>query len=146
MADTSGAASVAVGPTNENTVASASTEIAWHAPSRVAMVRYASGATLTGTDGTFLVDALARWIGKNGEPFAVLADAAGLRGTDAAYRAQASHFFRQHRATAFVALINLGPVIHVVVEMFRVGTGIQLKTFAAEAAARTWLRTKGIAA
>jgi hypothetical protein len=37
-------------------------------------------------------------------------------------------------------------VIHVVVEMFRVGTGIQLKTFADEAAARSWLRTKRITA
>jgi hypothetical protein len=37
-------------------------------------------------------------------------------------------------------------VIHIVVEMFRVGTGIQLKTFPGEAAARAWLRTKGIAA
>jgi hypothetical protein len=131
---------------NGNTVASASTEIAWHAPSRVAMVRYAPGTNLTSTDGEFLVDALARWVSDNGEPFAVLADGTGLRGTNAAYRAKASHFFRRHRATAFIALINLGPVIHVVVEMFRVGTGIQLKTFAAEAAARTWLRTKGIAA
>jgi hypothetical protein len=40
----------------------------------------------------------------------------------------------------------MGPVIHIVVEMFRMGTGIQLKTFAGDAAARSWLRTKGIAA
>jgi hypothetical protein len=133
-------------PPNGNTVTSVSTEISWHALSRVAMVRYAPGASLTSTDGTFLVDALARWVGDKGEPFAVLADGTGLRGTDTTYRAKASHFFRQHRATAFIALINLGPVIHVVVEMFRVGTGIQLKTFAGEAAARTWLRTKGISA
>ena len=76
----------------------------------------------------------------------MLADAKGLRGTDAEYRASASGFFRKHRDTACIALINLGPVIHVVVEMFRIGTGIQLKTFPDEAAARAWLRTKGIAA
>jgi hypothetical protein len=76
----------------------------------------------------------------------VFADAAGLQGTDAEYRAKASGFFRQHRDTAFIALINLGPVIHVVVELFRVGTGIQLKTFANEASARSWLQSKGIAA
>jgi hypothetical protein len=104
------------------------------------------GAVLTDKDGTFLVDALAGWIGAAGEPFAVLADGGGLGGTDAEYRAKASGFFRQHRDHAFIALINLGPVIHVVVEMFRVGTRIQLKTFPDEAAARSWLRTKGIAA
>jgi hypothetical protein len=131
---------------NDATVTSDSTEITWDAASRIALVRYTSGVTLTGPDGPFLVDALTGWIGADGEPFAVFADAKGLRGTNAEYRASASRFFRQHRDHAFIALINLGPVIHVVVEMFRVGTGIQLKTFPDEAAARSWLRTKGIAA
>lgn len=133
-------------PASDNTLTSPSTEIAWHAHSRVATVRYASGASLTGPDGPFLVDALAGWIGAAGEPFAVLADAKGLRGTDAEYRAGVSRFFRQHRDHAFIALINVSAVIHVLVEMFRLGTGIELKTFADEAAARSWLRKKGIAA
>jgi hypothetical protein len=127
-------------------VTSPSTEISWTPEERVACVRYTADAILTGKDGDFLVEALTGWIGAKGEPFAVFADAAGLRGTDAEYRAKASRFFRQHRNTAFIALINLGPVIHVVVELFRIGTGIQLKTFTSEAAARSWLRTKGIAA
>jgi hypothetical protein len=133
-------------PTNGSTVTSDSTAITWHPQSRVALVRYTLGASLTRKDGPFLVDALTGWIGEERVPFAVLADGAGLRGTDAEYRAHVSRFFRQHRDNAFIALINLGPVIHVVVEMFRIGTGIQLKTFADEAAARSWLRTKGIAA
>ena len=128
------------------TVTSPSTEITWSSEERLAGVRYTLGTTLTSKDGDFLVEALTGWIGAKGQPFAVFADAAGLHGTDAEYRAKASGFFRQHRDTAFIALINLGPVIHVVVELFRVGTGIQLKTFAHEAAARSWLRTKGIAA
>lgn len=126
-------------------VTNGSTEITWSPEARVAGVRYTPGVTLGNEDGDFLVDALNGWIGKEGERFAILADAAGLHGTDAAYRARAGGFFRQHRATAFIALINLGPVIHVVVELFRVGTGIQLKTFASELAARSWLRTKSIA-
>ena len=113
--------------------------------SRIACVRYALGAVLTNEAGTFLVDALAGWIGVDGEPFAVLADAEGLGGTDAEYRVVASRFFRRHRDHVFIALINLGPVIHVVAEMFRVGTGIQLKTFPDEVSARSWLCTKGIA-
>jgi hypothetical protein len=124
---------------------SASTEITWSPGERLAGVRYTPGTTLKGEDGDFLVEALTGWIGGNREPFAVLADAAGLHTTDAEYRTRASGFFRQHRDTAFIALINLGPIIHVVVELFRVGTGIQLKTFASEAAARSWLRSKGIA-
>jgi hypothetical protein len=128
------------------TVASPSTEIAWDPDQRLANVRYTKGATLCGPDGDFLVEALQGWIGEQNRPFAVLADAAGLLGTDAEYRAKASGFFRRHRDTAFIALIHLGPMIHVVVELFRVGTGVQLETFANEPAARDWLRSQGIAA
>jgi hypothetical protein len=128
------------------TVTSPSTEITWDPRTRVAVVRYTPGASLAGPDGPFLVDALTGWIGTSGEPFAVLADAKGLRGTDAEYRASVSRFFRQYRDHAFIALTNVSAVIHVVVEMFRIGTGIQLKTFPDEAAARSWLRKNGIAA
>jgi hypothetical protein len=131
--------------TSDRIVTSDSTRITWDGPSRIASVRYSEGALLTSKDGTFLVDALSRWIGEDRDPFAVLADGAGLGGTDAEYRAKASRFFRQHRDHAFIALINLGPVIHVVVEMFRLGTGVQLKTFSDETAARSWLRTRGVA-
>ena len=133
-------------PTTGDTAVSTTTELRWDSRSRIAWVRYTTGATLTGPDGPFLVDTLTGWVGTGREPFAVLADATGLRGTNAEYRAAASAFFHGHRETACIALINLGPVIHVVVEMFRVGTGIQLKTFSDEAAARSWLRSKGIAA
>ena len=54
--------------------------------------------------------------------------------------------FKQQRHRGVIALTNVGPIIHIVVEMFRIGTGIQLKTFSTEAAAREWLRAKGIAA
>ena len=127
-------------------VTNASMTLEWDPRARVASVRYAPDANLTAADGDFMVDALTSWIGPAGVPFAVLADAAGLGSTEAAYRATVSRFFRRHRETAFIALVNLGSVIHVVVEMFRIGTGIQLKTFAGKAEARAWLRTRGIAA
>lgn len=135
-----------IGAAQGESVESDSTQIRWDAASRIASVRYTPGVSLTGPDGPFLVDALTNWIGVTGEAFAVLADARGLRGTDAAYRAASGNFFKRHRATAHIALINVGPVIHVVVEMFRLGTGIQLKTFADETAACGWLRSKGIRA
>jgi hypothetical protein len=82
----------------------------------------------------------------NGEPFALLADTLGVCATDAEYRAITAKFFRQHRDTAHIALLNLSPFIRVVAEMFRVAIRLQLKTFEDEAAARSWLRTKGVAA
>jgi hypothetical protein len=135
-----------VTPASDGTITSAAADITWNSGSRVAFVRYKPDARLGADDGVLLVDALTRWIGTESTPFAVLADAKELRGTDAPYRAHVSKFFRRYRDTAFIALLNMGPVIHVVVEMFRLGTGIQLKTFGDEAGARAWLRTKAIAA
>lgn len=131
--------------TNPLKISSHSTEITWSAAERLADVRYAVGARLKSSDGVFLTEALAGWIGAKGEPFAVLADASGLCATNADYRAIASRFFRQHRYTARIALINLGPLIHVVVELFRLGT-VRLKTFSSEADTRSWLGAKAISA
>ena len=122
-----------------------STEITWSPRERLARVRYGSGITLRGEDGDFLTDSLRGWIGSDRRPFAVFADAAGLRASDAEYRAKASSFFRAHRDVAFIAIVNVGPLVHVMIELFRVGTGVQLKTFPRESEARAWLRTKGIA-
>jgi hypothetical protein len=122
------------------------TEIGWEAAPRLARVRYMDGASLSDADGSFLVDTLTGWIGTDGAPFGVLADGRGLKSTNAEYRARASRFFHQHRGVAFIALINVSPVTYVVVEMFRVGTGVQLKSCGDEASARAWLRAKGIAA
>jgi hypothetical protein len=127
------------------TFSNAASTLSWDPHSRIAYVRYTAGAKLGEPDGVFLAECLTRWIGTEGS-FAILADAHGLGGTDGAYRARASTFFKQHRDRGVIALINVGPIIHIVVEMFRIGTGIQLKTFTSEGAARAWLRDKGIAA
>jgi hypothetical protein len=132
--------------TSTHNIVTQTMELVWCPESRLALVRYAPDVTLTRSDGAVLVDALTGWIAGSGAPFGVLADAAGVSATDAEYRARASRFFWQHRDDAFIALFNVGPVIRVVVEMFRVGTGVPLKTFLDERAARAWLRGEGIAA
>ena len=127
-------------------VANESTELRWDAASRVVTIRYVGGIILTGPDGPFVVNAVSRWIGTARVPFGVLVDAIGLNGTNAEYRATTGAFFRAHRDTVFVAMFNVNAVMQVLAEMFRIGTGIQLKGFADEASARGWLRTRGIAA
>jgi hypothetical protein len=127
--------------TNDRVV-SASTEIEWDAVTRIAVVSYAPETTLTIADATFLVGALTRWIGSAKEPFGIFARAGGVRATDAAYRAATSEFFRQHRSSARIALVGMSTILGLVVDMFRVGTGVQLKAFTDEAAARAWLAAK----
>lgn len=115
--------------------------IEWCAKQRIAVIRYAPDANLTGADSAFVVSSLQGWIGEEGEPFSVLVFAREARGTDAAYRATASAFYRKHRDAACIAMLNTSPVLTVVSEMFREGTGVQLKTFSDEATARAWLST-----
>jgi hypothetical protein len=121
-------------------------EITWHPESRVATVRFTTEVSLTGQHGSALADALERWTATRPEPFALLADAKRVTGTNGDYRAATGRFFGDHRHTARIAVINMSPVIRVVAEMFRVGMRLQMRTFADEAAARAWLRAQGIAA
>jgi hypothetical protein len=127
-------------------ITSESLALVWHSESRLAVLRFLTDTQLTGKHGKVLVDALTGWIGTTTTPFALLADAKGVHSADADYRTTTGVFFRQHRDAAYVALINLGPLIRFVAEMFRIGTGLQMKAFADEEAARSWLRSKGIAA
>jgi hypothetical protein len=110
------------------------------------LIRYLPDTHLVGEDGRVLIESLTGWIGTEGRPFAILADAKGVQGTDADYRSKMGAFFKGHRRTASIALVNMGPVIRIVTEMIRIGTGIELKAFADDAAARGWLRSRGIAA
>ena len=123
-----------------------SLEIQLCADARLAVIRFAPETTLTAKHGVVMVDALAGLVGGPGEPFALLADTLGVCGTDAEYRTVTGAFFRRHLDTAHVAVLNLNPFIRVVAEMFRVAIGLKLKAFDDEAAARSWLRSKGIAA
>jgi hypothetical protein len=134
------------GGSSSNHLTSGPIDINWHPGSRLAVIHYAPDTRLVGEDGTVLVDSLTRWIGGEGKPFGVLADAAGVRGTNAEYRSVMGVFFKDHRDSAYVALTNMGSVVRIVTEMLRIGTGVQLKAFANESKARAWLGSHGIAA
>lgn len=129
-----------------NHAESASMKFAWEPASRVVTVWCKPAATLTGDDGRVLVEALTRWVRDDDRPFALLVDVEGVAGTNAAYRATARPFFVANRERVFVAVLHMGRVVRVIAEMFRVGTGIQLKGFDDEVSARAWLRSRGIAA
>ena len=131
---------------NGDTVTSGSMELTLYPEWRLVVLRFVTDISLMGTHGVALVDALKSVTGASGERFALLADCKGAYATDADYRAATGNFFRDHRDAARIALFNLGPIIRVVAEMFRVGIGLHLKTFADEAAARAWLQAQGIRA
>ncbi|GGJ82904.1 hypothetical protein GCM10010123_10670 [Pilimelia anulata] len=119
--------------------------LAWEPAARIATITFTDPAgRATGADATKLAGALATWIGADGAPFGLLGDAAGLRAMDAEYRAVWGAFFRAHRREARIALFHLGPLVRVGAEMFRLGTGVPMRTFGDEAGARAWLRGSGI--
>ena len=120
--------------------------VTWHRAARLASIRYTPGASLAGAEASVLIEALRGWLGATREPFAILADAKGVRNADAAYRATTTKFYKEYRDELYIALFNIGPLIRVMAEMFRIGSGLQVKAFGNEEDARAWLRGKGIAA
>ena len=133
-------------PKDEDTLTSGSMELTLHPEAHLVTVRFLSETALTGEQGVALVEALKSVLGESGERFGLIADAAGVRGVGAEYRTVTGEFFGRHRAAARIALVNLGPIIRVVAEMFRVGVGLHLRTFADDGAARAWLREQGVRA
>jgi hypothetical protein len=121
-------------------------QLTWDFPSRLAELRFESETYLMGKDAAVLADALKLWIGKDGRPFGMLVDGARLSGVDAEFRSVGAAFFRAHREDSCVAAFNMSPILRVIVDMFRVGTGMRLKAFASESAARAWLQKMGIPA
>lgn len=120
--------------------------LSWNAAQRVATMTFATGTHLTGKHGAVIAETLSGWVGASSAPFAFLADAKHVTGTDADYRSATGAFFKQHRRDAFIALLNLNPVIAIVAEMFRIGVGLNLKSFPSEEKARAWLRENGVPA
>lgn len=121
-------------------------EMTWDSESRLALLRFERETRGTGKDAEKLIEALARWIGTDGKPFALLGDGSKLAGVDAAYRSLWGKFLLQHRKDCCIVFFNMSPVIRVAAEMFRIGTGLRLKVVAREEEARSWLRGMGIAA
>jgi hypothetical protein len=122
-----------------------SIEMDWQADTRLATLRFTREAHATGKEAILLVEALTQWIGTDGSPFGLLGDGGKLGGVDAEYRSVWGTFFRQHRE-CYIAFFNMSPIVRIAAEMFRIGTGVQLKAFADEADARAWLHQRGIRA
>lgn len=118
----------------------------WDADARLAIIRFERETHATGRDAAVMVDAMTGWIGTEGHPFGLLGDGSNLSGLDAEYRSAWGSFFRQHREDSSTAFFNMGPIVRIAADMFRLGTGLQLKAFANEDDARAWLRQRGIRA
>jgi hypothetical protein len=121
-------------------------EMTWDPATRLATLRFSADTHARGSDAATLIDALTTWIGADPRPFALLGDGGRLKGVDAEYRSRWSRFLQRHKDRSFIAFFNMGALVRVAAEMFRIGTGLRLKAFADEESARQWLRGVGIAA
>ena len=127
-------------------ITSGSIEMTWDSESRLAFIQFESETRATGKDAEVLIDALTRWIGTDGKPFGLMGDGGRLAHVDAEYRSLWGKFFRQHHEDSYIVFFNMSPLIRIAAEMFGIGMRLQLKAFAEEAQARSWLREKGIVA
>jgi len=120
-------------------------EFTWDPRARLAHISFTEPTRAVGDDARALVAALESWIGAGGAPFALLGDGGRLASLDAEYRAVWSSFFKQHRKTASIAFYNMSAVVRVAAELFRLGTGVNMRAFSTEDEARAWLRAGGFA-
>lgn len=131
---------------SDGSVASASMRVAWDPAGRLVTMRCKPGALLDGTDAGVFVDAISAWIGETRAPFGLLAYLKDVRGTDAECRTTARSFFSRHKDYVSIATLDTSPILRVVTDMFRIGSGVQVEAFASEAEARAWLRDRGVGA
>jgi len=119
-------------------------ELTWDKSTRLAAFRQADHVTRA--HARALVDELTRCIGTDDEPFGLLIDATDVTSTEVGWRSTWAEFFRLHRACCVLAIFGATAIIRVVIDAFRIATGMRMKAFSAEGEARSWLRTMGISA
>lgn len=127
-------------------ITSGTIDLTWDSESRLAVLRFERDTRATGKDAEVFVKAMVHWVGTDRKPFGLLGDGGKLAGLDAEYRSVWGTFFREHREDSYIAFFNMSPLIRVAAQMFSIGTGVRMKAFADEGAARSWLRERGIAA
>jgi hypothetical protein len=127
-------------PLGSPVASSPSFDLRYEPEARIVMLRCHADAKLGSVDGATLIEFLARWVGEDPGDFFLLADARGLRSVDAEFRRRLSDFFKSHGHNAMIGVIGAGPAIRVIAEMFRIGAGVRLVTFADEASARAWVK------
>lgn len=118
----------------------------WDPKVRLAHLRFTAPTHAGEEDAKKLVAAITEWVGTDAKPFALLGDGGKLGAVDASYRSVWGAFFKKHKKEGLLAFYNMGPLIRIAAEMFRIGTGVTMKAFANEEEARAWLRKAGIGA
>ena len=119
--------------------------VSWDAEKRLAVLIYEVPTRATGEQFRPLLKVLEEWLAGDERPFYFLNDCKPLLSMDTECRALWWDFFRPRCQRAWAALYNMSPMIQIVAEMYRAATGIRMKGFSSEAAARAWLRQQGAA-
>lgn len=123
------------------TVTTGLTQITWDPVTRIASMRTPGPRTVA--EARVALDALTRWVGTEGEPFAVIHDATGAELATPESRAMWAKFWDQHLREAAVAMIHAGPEQESATALFAAATGMRVRAFASEADGRGWLRGLG---
>lgn len=116
-------------------------ELTWDPATRVAFL-HRSGEW-TGANARAFIQALTGWIGHDGGPFALLADAGAADEKTADWRAEWGKFYVAHRGDGVIAIFGASPAVQAAAALFAAGVGVRLKMFGLEEEARAWLRETG---
>jgi len=114
-------------------------KLVWHPDQRLCELLPYPDSVLDGATAAAVAHAMDGFLGAQRLPFLILAEASNVRAMDAGYRAEMGRFLRARRDHSRLAFYGASAIIRVGADMFRVGTGMQMKGFAKEAEARQWL-------
>jgi len=136
-----------VGSAGGETATGYGIELHWDPPHHLVTVRFIEAvATVTGEQARWMLEHVERWHGMSAEPFGYLVDCANIGNADVGWRADLAKYFRRRApGQDFIAWYNLSTIVRIAAEMFVIAAlGGRGRTFAAESAARAWLRERGI--
>lgn len=126
-------------------VAAGSMDLTWDPHARIAVLQMSPHGT--GGEAKVLIEAITRWIGTDGKPFALLVDTTAEGGEGQAdWRSAWGAFYVAHSGDGVIAGFGASPAMQIAGALFSAGTGVRLQLFTKEAEAREWLRGLGFVA
>ena len=119
--------------------------LTWDPGIRLVCLTYAHDGIVTAKDAEMLTAAMGHWVGREGKPFGMLVDESERSIPDPGYRKIWMSYLNEVKDAALIALFDAPPALRISIEALAVGSGLQMRAFAARGEALAWLREKGFA-
>lgn len=112
--------------------------VTWAPEARVVSFTYDDDRALTGEAADVIIPVVARWVGDE-RPYGILVDASRTLEANEAWRRRWTAFHRSHARLVRIAIFKASPFIQGFLHLYSAWSGVALRCFPNEHAARQWL-------